>query len=101
MPALDCGVCLPDIAAFYDDSLQATQMNRRLLELATATPAGLKLLNPGRVVIITDEVKLDVPQSSFSPIISVSERILLFYSNLHHSDPPSKALWTGPKCSSY
>lgn len=53
---LSCHVCLSDINPFYDDCLSIVQLNRKLLELATSHPQGSRILGPGRVVVLHDEV---------------------------------------------
>ncbi|KAF9469690.1 antiviral helicase [Collybia nuda] len=51
---LECNACLPDINAFYDDSYDILDYNRRLLVMAVSHPQGAKSLVTGRVVILRD-----------------------------------------------
>ncbi|KAF8640787.1 hypothetical protein AX17_000436 [Amanita inopinata Kibby_2008] len=51
---LACDVCLPDIHAFYDDSVDAVELNQKLLNMSSSHPQGSRTLTAGRVVILRD-----------------------------------------------
>ncbi|KAF8726156.1 hypothetical protein AX14_008017 [Amanita brunnescens Koide BX004] len=51
---LSCGVCLPDIEAFYDDSFEVVELNQQLLNMAIRYPQASKMLTTGRVVVLKD-----------------------------------------------
>ncbi|KAH7107002.1 antiviral helicase [Auriculariales sp. MPI-PUGE-AT-0066] len=51
---VQCPICLEDINEFYDQSLRIVNLNNRLLELATKSAQGEKLLSSGRVVVLRD-----------------------------------------------
>jgi len=53
---LSCEVCLVDINEFYDDSFDIVALNQIILSKAVSNHHGSKLLAPGRVVILHDEV---------------------------------------------
>ncbi|KAH9858296.1 antiviral helicase [Lenzites betulinus] len=54
MPQLSCDICSQDIEGFYDMSLSIVEKNLSILNMATTTPHGSKLLSSGRVVILRD-----------------------------------------------
>ncbi|KAJ7597378.1 antiviral helicase [Mycena floridula] len=52
---LSCEICRPDVEDFYDGSLTLVELNQKLLGLAASHPQGVKLLSPGRIVVLRDE----------------------------------------------
>ncbi|CAL1694323.1 unnamed protein product [Somion occarium] len=54
LPKLECDICAPDIDQFYDDEYEIVEHNSRLITLASNHPQGVKLLSPGRVIILRD-----------------------------------------------
>ncbi|KAF7970863.1 hypothetical protein HWV62_22674 [Athelia sp. TMB] len=54
MPRLSCDICENDINRHYDVSLAIVEKNQRLLLMAAVNPHGVKLLSPGRVVVLRD-----------------------------------------------
>ena len=57
MPRLSCDICESDINRHYDVSLAIVEKNQRLLLMAAGHPHGVKLLSPGRVVVLRDGVR--------------------------------------------
>ncbi|KAI6153957.1 ATP-dependent RNA helicase [Pisolithus tinctorius] len=55
-PKLECGICLEDIETYYDSSQAVASQNNRLLEMVLKHPSNQSILNPGRVVIIRDQL---------------------------------------------
>lgn len=54
---LACETCLPDIESCWNSSAAVVELNNQMLNLAVGTPLGSKLLSPGRVVILRDQVR--------------------------------------------
>ncbi|OBZ78640.1 hypothetical protein A0H81_01271 [Grifola frondosa] len=82
---LACDVCLPDIGRFYDTSFDIVDYNLRLLTMAANHPQGVKLLQPGRVIILRDghfrwnlAVLLKIAPSQLASA-SVADKIRLYY----------------------
>ncbi|CAG8444246.1 11037_t:CDS:10, partial [Funneliformis caledonium] len=49
---LDCTICNRDINEYYDASTTIVKINHHLLEKIIINPLGLKVLSPGRVIVI-------------------------------------------------
>ncbi|KAG9011591.1 hypothetical protein FRB93_002652 [Tulasnella sp. JGI-2019a] len=54
LPKVDCDVCAPDIRLLYDVSAEILNTNEKIITLASTHPQGLKILTPGRVVVLND-----------------------------------------------
>ncbi|GJJ09981.1 hypothetical protein Clacol_004206 [Clathrus columnatus] len=54
LPKLSCDICQPSIEDYYDRSAEITQLNQRILWLASKHPQGNRMLSAGRVVILKD-----------------------------------------------
>ncbi|KAF8628226.1 hypothetical protein AX15_004008 [Amanita polypyramis BW_CC] len=51
---LSCEICLQDMEAFYDDSFEVVELNRKLLDMTVTHFQGSKTLSVGRVVVLKD-----------------------------------------------
>lgn len=58
LPKLECGVCKPDIEAFYDISSELVRLNLELVQSAAANVQGGKNFTVGRIVLLYDTVSL-------------------------------------------
>ena len=60
LPKLECDICGTDITSYYNNSADIVALNQKLISLAIESPQGVKLLLPGRVVILRDDVSVSL-----------------------------------------
>lgn len=65
LPKVDCEICAADIRLFYDVATEILNANEKIITLASTHRQGVKILAPGRVVVLRDGVSLVV--SPFAP----------------------------------
>ncbi|KAI0783389.1 antiviral helicase [Abortiporus biennis] len=93
LPELDCDVCSPDISRYYDVVSDIVDCNSYILSTAVNHPQGIKLLAPGRVVIVRDghfNLNLAVLLRSISTAAAGSREKLVTYDLLALVDPETK-----------
>ncbi|KAF7727737.1 hypothetical protein EC973_007196 [Apophysomyces ossiformis] len=66
---LDCTICGPDLDSFYDACGEIVQLNRTMMvQHITKTPAGHRVLNSGRLIVINTNNLRNAPAVLLKPV---------------------------------
>lgn len=84
LPKLECDICLPDIEKLYDDALDIISYSSQILRMDEShrKKGSKQLLQPGRVVILSDDVST-VDQTSYDK----NQHTAIAFQGLHSCHP--------------